>query len=188
MLQANPMNYKSLFNLAMKIHNSLILAGGAGQIPEPNAINDKSWLVLSINIHNPSSPARGAAQNPQAHVIDDNSWPLIKCAAMKTHNSSISARGAGQFPEPNTINDKSWLVPTINIHYPSNHTGGAAQIPQAHAMIVISRPLIEGTGQYSAFDLSLDKHHALMELEKLARRLLIDHIDGFNDNKEATHT
>ncbi len=46
--------------------------------------------------------------------------------------------------------------------------------------------MIEGAGPYSAFDLSLYKHHALIESEKLARRLLMVPIDGFIDNEEAT--
>ena len=108
---------------------------------------------------------------------------------MKLDNSSISTRGAGQFPEPNAINEMSWLVPTVNIYYPSNHARGAAQIPQAHAMIDNSRPQIEGAGPYSAFNLSLDKHHVLMESEKLAWQLVIDPINGFIDeDKEATRT
>jgi hypothetical protein len=45
---------------------------------------------------------------------------------MKLDNPSISAGGAQKFPEPNAINDKSLLLPTTNIHYPSNHAGGAA--------------------------------------------------------------
>ncbi len=104
---------------------------------------------------------------------------------MKLDNSPIFARGAGQFPEPNAINDMSRLVLAVNIHYPWNHAGGAAQIPQAHATIANPQPLIEGAGPYSAFDLLLDKHHELIELEMLARQLLMVPIDGFIDDEEA---
>jgi hypothetical protein len=33
-----------------------------------------------------------------------------------------------------------------------------------------------------------DKHHALMESKKLAQQLLMDPVDGFIDNEEATWT
>jgi hypothetical protein len=55
-------------------------------------------------------------------------------------------------------------------------------------MIENSWPLIESAGPNSAFNLSLDKHHMLMELDKLAWQLLMDPIDGFIDNEEATWT
>ena len=173
---------------AMEFLNSSISAGGAGQFPEPNAINDKSRSVLAINNHIPSNHAGGAALIPQAHDVVNNPRPLMEGASMKLHNSSISAGGSGQISEPNTFNDKSWLVPTINIHYFSNHARGAAQIPQEHVMIDKPWPLLKGAGPYSAFDLSLDKHHTLMESEKLAWQLLMDYIDGFIDNKQATWT
>ena len=65
----------------MKIHNSLVPAGGAGQISQATAINDKSWLVLTINIHVSSCDARCDARIPQVNAIHDNSQPLIKDAS-----------------------------------------------------------------------------------------------------------
>ena len=165
----NAINDMSRLVPTININYPLNHAGGAAQIPQANAINVGSWLIPPIGIHNPSSHAGGAAQFPQAHTMNNKSRPLIEGMAMILDSSPISAGGAGQFPEPNATNDMSWLVPTVNIDYPSNHARGAAQIPQAHATIANSQPLIEGTDPYSAFKLSLDKHHVLIESEKVAR-------------------
>ena len=168
------------------IHYPSNHTGGAAQIPQSNAINVGSWLVPAIGIHISSSHAGGSAQIPQAHTFNDKSWPLMEVMAMNLDNAPISARGAGQFLDSNAINGVPLFVPTANINYPSNHAGGPAQPPQAHSAIAHSHPLIEGTGPCSVFDFSLDKHHALIESEKLARRLLMVPIDGFVDNTEAT--
>ena len=184
--QANAINDKSQSVSAIGIHHPSSHAGGAAQFPRANAINVGSQLVPAIGIHVPSSHAGGAAQFPQAHPINDKARPLMEGMAMNLENAPISAGGAGQFPDPNAINGMSPFFPSANINCPSDHAGGHAQLPQAHSAIANSRPLIEGAGPYSAFDLSLDKHHALIESEKLARRLLMVPIDGFIDNKEAT--
>ena len=81
---------------------------------------------------------------------------------MNIKNAPISAGGAGQFPDPNAINGMSPFSPTANMNCPSNHAVDHAQLPQAHSVIANHRPLIEGTCPYSAFDLSLDKHHVLI--------------------------
>ncbi len=46
--------------------------------------------------------------------------------------------------------------------------------------------MVACAGPYSAFDLSLDKHHATIESEKLARQLLMVPIDRFIDDEETT--
>ena len=149
-------------------HYPLNHTGGTAQIPQPNAINVGSWLVPAIGIHIPSRHAKGSAQIPQAHTINGESRPLMEGMDMNLNNAPISAGGAGQFPDPNAINGMSPFFSTANTNYPLNHAGGPAQPPQAHSAIAHSHPLIEGAGPYSAFNLSLDKHHARIKSEKLA--------------------
>ncbi len=185
-LQANAINDKSQLFSAIGTHHPSSHAGGAAQFPWANAINVGSQLVPAIGIHIPSSHAGGPAQFPQAHPINDKSLPLMEGMATNIENALISAGGAGRLLDPNAINGMPPSVPTVNINYPSDHARGHAQLPQAHSAIANSRPLIEGAGPYSAFDLSLDKHHALIESEKLARQLLMVPIDGFIDKEEAT--
>ena len=102
---------------------------------------------------------------------------------MNLENAPISAGGAGKFPDPNAINAMS---PSTSINCPLDHAGSHAQLPQAHLAIANSRPLVEGAGPYSAFDLSLDKHHTTIESEKLAQQLLMVPIDRLIDDEEAT--
>ncbi len=74
----------------MKIHNSLVPARGAGQIPQANAINGKSWLMSTITIHNSSGNTRGNAQIPQANAINNSSRPLMKdTSPYSTFNLSL---------------------------------------------------------------------------------------------------
>ncbi len=102
---------------------------------------------------------------------------------MNLEKAPISAGGAGQFPDPNVINAMFPFFPSAKINCPSNHDGSHAQLPQAHSAIANSRPLVEGAGPYSAFDLSSDKHHTSIKSEKLAWQLLMVPIDGFIDDK-----
>jgi hypothetical protein len=91
--------------------------------------------------------------------------------AMNLENAPISTGGAGQIPNPNAITAMSPFFPSTNIHCPLDHDGSHAQLPQGHSAIANSQPLVEGAGPYSAFDLSLDKHHVSIRSEKLAWRL-----------------
>ena len=71
-------------------------------------------------------------------------------------------------------------------HIGNGNSGNHSQLLQAHSSSVNPRPLAEGAGPYSAFDLTLDQHHANMESEKLARRLVMVPIDKLIDDEEAT--
>jgi hypothetical protein len=78
------------------------------------------------------------------------------------------------------------MSPSADINCPLDHSGSHAQLLQAHSASTNPRPLVAGAGPYSAFDLSLDKHHATIESEKLAWRLLMVLIDRFIDDEETT--
>jgi hypothetical protein len=98
-------------------------------------------------------------------------------------NAPISARGAGQFPDPNAINDMSL---SADINCPLDHSGSQVQLLQAHSASANPQPLVACAGLYSAFDLTLDKRHTTIELEKLAWQLLMVPIDRFINVKEIT--
>ena len=67
-----------MVQLGHEKQNSLILAGGAGQIPQANAINGKSRQMSTITIRNSSGNAGGDARIPQANAINDSSQSLMK--------------------------------------------------------------------------------------------------------------
>ena len=163
--------------------------------------------VLATTTPNPSAPAGGAAQilQPDPRLFKSRLYP-----SKNTHNSLISAGGAGQIPQATAINDKTQSFLAFGNHLTSDHAGGAAQIPRdaainvgphdnvngkhidkgnsdnQHSSSVNPQPLEEGAGPYSTFDLTFDQHHANMESEKLARRLVMVPIDKLIDDEEVT--
>jgi hypothetical protein len=179
---ANAINDKFQSVSTIGIHHLSSHTGDAAQFPQANAINVGSHHVPPIRIHIHSGYAGGAAQFPQAHPINDKARPL-EGTIRSLANVPISAGGAGQFPDPNAINDMSLAT---NINCPLDHSGSQAQLLQAHSASANPRPLVACAGPYSAFNLSLDKHHATIESEKLAWRLLMVPIDRFIDDEVTT--
>jgi hypothetical protein len=178
----NAINDKFQSVSAIGIHQLSSPAGGTAQFPRANAINVGSHPVPPICIHIHSGYAGGAAQFSQAHPINDKTRPL-EGTIRSLANAPTSAGGAGQFPDPNAINAMS---PSANINCPLDHSGSQAQLLQAHSPSANPQPLIACAGPYSAFDLTLDKHHTTIESEKLARQLLMVPIDRLIDDEEAT--